>query len=129
MQTKEDYLRVMHHLNDEKGVIKSSEIAVYLNISKPSVSEMLTKLYDNKLIENPSYSDIKLTKKGMAEAVKITNKHRVIERFLQDTLKISKNKVHEEAHKLEHAFSDNVLFKLNEFLNHPKTCPHGKPIN
>ena len=73
------------------------------------------------------YSEIKLTKKGIKEAKKLTYKHRVIEAFLKK-LKVSDDVIHAEAHNLEHAFSFNTINKLNNFLGNPKNCPHGQKI-
>ena len=74
------------------------------------------------------YGKIHFTKKGKNLAKNITFKHRVIEVFLHDMLQISKSKIHNEAHKLEHAFSNESITKLSELLGNPETDPHGKPI-
>ncbi len=81
-----------------------------------------------KLIKPAFYSSVELTKKGTLIGKKLTYKHRLIEVFLNRKLKIPKNKVHAEAHKLEHAFSDNVIKKLDRFIGHPKYDPHGVAI-
>tara|TARA_Y100000294_G_C8527965_1_gene325731 strand:+ start:54 stop:452 length:399 start_codon:yes stop_codon:yes gene_type:complete len=128
MQSEENYLRAIYHLKEENKEIRSVELADYLDISKASVSEMLRSLFEKGLIKDPRYKEVELTKKGLNQAINFTNKHRIIERFLQDILKISKNKIHEEAHKLEHTFSEESITKLNSLLNKPKSCPHGKPI-
>ena len=129
-QSQEDYLRAIYNIyekNDQN--VSSVEIADFLGISKPAVSKMLKKLVEQKLIKMKPYSSIVFTSKGLIEAKKLTRKHRVIEVFLVDILKIKKNKMHEEAHKLEHAFSDNTIKKLDNYLNNPKICPDGKDIS
>jgi len=128
MSVKEDYLRAMYHFNEENEVIRSVDLADYLGISKASVSEMLRRLFKENLIKDPTYKQIELTKKGLNEAISITNRHRIVERFLQDVLKIKKGKIHEEAHKLEHTFSNESISKMKSMLKNPKNCPHGKPI-
>lgn len=126
--SKEDYLRVIYHLMEKKQDVKSVEVADYLNITKPSVSEMLKNLDTDGLIQYKKYSKIKMTKKGFNAAQNLTARHRIIETFLKDTLKLNPYKIHDEAHKLEHAFSDESIEKMRKFLKNPKTDPHGKPI-
>src|SRR3989338_1386911 len=128
--TKEDYLRAIYHLEEEekRKDVKSIEIAGYLKISKPSVSEMARKLVKGRLIKFGSYEKIILTAKGLKEARKMTHRHRVIEMFLADILKLSPEETHEEAHNLEHAFSDKAISSINKLLKNPRFCPHGKPI-
>jgi len=125
---KEDYLRAIYHLMEEKEHVRSVDVSFYLNVTKPSVSEMLRSLDKDRFIEYRKYSKIKLTRRGLNTAQNLTARHRIIETFLKDTLKISPQKIHNEAHKLEHAFSDDSIVKLSKLLKHPKTDPHGKPI-
>ena len=126
--SKEDYLRGLYILEEEKGEIKSIDLAHYLNVSKPSVSEMVRELNKEGMISYKKYSKIKFTAKGKKIAQKLTSKHRLIEIFLKNMLKIRSNNVHQEAHRLEHAFSDESILKLRKILGNPKKDPHGKPI-
>ena len=96
--------------------------------SKPSVSEMMITLHDEGLVLHEKYSTIKFTAKGRKVAQNLTSKHRLIELFLKNVLKINSSNIHNEAHRLEHAFSDESIGKLRRLLNYPKTDPHGKPI-
>ena len=125
---KEDYLRGLFILEEEKGHIKSIDLAHYLNVSKPSVSEMVKELNKEGLISYKKYSKLKFTAKGRRIAQKLTSKHRLIEIFLKNILKLNSKNVHEEAHRLEHAFSDESMEKLRKLLGNPKKDPHGKPI-
>jgi len=125
---KEDYLRGLYILEEEKGHIKSIDLAHYLNVSKPSVSEMVQELDKDGLISYRKYSKLKFTSKGKRIARKLTSKHRLIELFLKNTLKINSKNIHQEAHRLEHAFSDESITKLRKLLGNPKKDPHGKPI-
>ena len=128
-QNQEDYLRAIYNLYEiDKTNIFSVKVAKRLGVSKPAVSKMLKSLAIKKLIKLKPYSSIKFTTKGKKEAIKLTYKHRLIEVFLVDVLKIKKENMHKEAHKLEHAFSDQVIKKLANFLNNPKFCPNGKHI-
>ena len=125
---KEDYLRGLYILEEEKGQIKSIDLAHYLNVSKPSVSEMVKELNKEGMVSYKKYSKIKFTAKGRKIAQKLTSKHRLIELFLKNMLKINSNNIHQEAHRLEHAFSDESIVKLRKILGNPKKDPHGKPI-
>ncbi len=113
---------------EEAEEVKSVDLASFLEISKPSVAEMLDNLAEEGLIDKEKYSGVSLTRKGAEEAKKITFKHRIIEVFLLKFLKIDKKDLHKEAHKLEHAFSDNVVRKLSIALKNPMKCPHGSLI-
>ena len=127
-EVREDYLRGLYVLHEEKNELRSVDLAEYMKVSKPSVSEMLRELDADGLVEYKKYSKIKFTKKGMSAARKLTTKHRIIELFLTKTLKRDKKEVHEEAHRLEHAFSDESIDKLRALLGNPQVDPHGKPI-
>ena len=126
--SREDYLRGIYILEEEKGQIKSIDLANYLNVSKPSVSEMAKELNRQGLIFYKKYSKLKFTAKGRRIAQKLTSKHRLLELFLNNVLKINSKNLHEEAHRLEHAFSDESITKLRKLLGNPKKDPHGKPI-
>lgn len=126
--SREDYLRGLYKLEEEKREMKSIDLANYLNVSKPSVSEMMRQLNIDGLIDYKKYSKIRFTAKGRSIAKKLTSKHRLIEFFLQEILKVSPKSIHREAHMLEHAFSDDSISKLRKFLGNPKNDPHGKPI-
>lgn len=128
--SREDYLRIIYLLfekNFDKG-IKSIKIAEELNISRASVSVMVRKLAEKGYLKVNKYSRVFLTESGKSKARKIMHKHRVIEVFLVDVLGFNLNKAHKEAHKLEHAFSDESIRKLDLLLNNPKISPTGKII-
>ena len=131
-KTKEDYLRAIYHLREEKdndiAGISSVDLCDYLNLSKSSVSEMLRKLMRERLIKPVHYGKINLTKKGISEARTVTRKHRIIEVFLLSILKIKSKKIHDEAHSLEHAFSNDSINAIGKLIKNIKNCPHGKPI-
>lgn len=125
--TKEDYLRAIYLLGLHASV-GVTQVAERLHLSKSTVSERMKELVRDGLVIAAPYSDISLTPAGKQAAEVLTYKHRIIEVFLHDTLGISKNKVHAEAERLEHAFSDDVIKQLAEFLNHPTSDPHGTEI-
>ncbi len=125
---REDYLRAVYHLMEENKEVKSVDLADYLNVTKPSISEMLKELGNEGLIEHKKYSKVKLTARGHKIARSLTSKHRLIEKFLKDMLKVDTKKIHAEAHRLEHAFSDESINRLRKILGNPMYDPHGKPI-
>lgn len=131
-RSKEDYLRVMYglyeKLDNKSDGLRSIDISKELNITKSSVSEMLKKMLDKGYIRFKPYSNIYFTKKGLNEAISIMHNHRVIEVFLKKVLRYDLSKVHAEAHKLEHAFSEESIKRLDLFLKNPKISPHGNII-
>ncbi|MBN2567460.1 metal-dependent transcriptional regulator [Candidatus Woesearchaeota archaeon] len=128
----EDYLGTLYEfyelLEDPAEGIHTTEIANRLGISKPSVCQMLRKLEREGLVRSERYGPVFLTAKGMRRAKAIKWKHRVIEYFLKDFLGCDLRSVHAEAHRLEHAFSDGTVRKLDAFLGNPTTSPFGKDI-
>lgn len=126
--TKEDYIRAIYLLQKDDTGARITEIAKRLSLSKSTVSERVQELTTDGLVISVPYSAITLSKKGLLEAKKLTYKHRILEVFLHQTLKVAKANVHQEAERLEHAISDDVIKKLATFLNHPTKDPHGSTI-
>jgi DtxR family Mn-dependent transcriptional regulator len=127
-KTVEDYLKALYVLSRNSTLIATNEIAEYFKISPASVTEMLKKLSKKGYVEYSPYQGAHLTNKGFKVAEKIARKHRLLERFLHDVLKIRKDKVHSEADEMEHALSDEAEESLCRFLNHPDTCPDDEKI-
>ena len=121
--TKEDYLRAIYLLGLQASV-GVTQVADRLQLSKSTVSERMKELVKDGLVVAAPYSDISLTLLGVRTAEILTYKHRIIEVFLHDTLGVSKNKVHAEAERLEHAISDDVIKRLATLLNHPIHIHH-----
>ena len=105
-----------------------TDIANRLGLSKSTVSERVKELVNEGLAASESYGKVKLTKRGNEVGKKLTYKHRIIEVFLHNTLHIPKDKIHAEAERLEHAFSDDVIKRLATFLGNPTNDPHGSEI-
>ncbi len=125
---REDYLRAILRLEEEAGRVGTTKIARYLRLSKSTVSERLKELMHDGFVVDSTYSSIRLTPRGRKAARSVTRKHRIIEVFLHSILKMPKSKVHDEAHALEHALSDEAAKKLARFLGNPRRAPHGMPI-
>lgn len=126
--TKEDYIRAIYMLQTVEHGAPVTQIAERLGLSKSTVSERVKELVSDGLVAAEAYAPVTLTKEGVDIGEKLTFKHRIIEVFLHDVLKIDKEKIHAEAEKLEHACSDEVIIKLAKFLNYPKNDPHGSAI-
>lgn len=126
----EEYLEtILYLIRKNQGPAKTKQISEELNVSPPSVTEMIKKLHSSGLVEYTPYQGVELTEKGIDQAIKIKRKHQVLETFLVDVLHFDRRSAHKEACELEHAVSDAVLEKLYEFLGSPEYCPDGNPIN
>ncbi len=128
-QSEENYLKAIYHLGNssQKGV-STSDIANKLDTKASSVSDMIKKLSDKKLVEYKKYYGVNLTKKGKLIAASVVRKHRLWEVFLVDKLNFTWDEVHDVAEQLEHIKSKKLMEELDSFLGFPKTDPHGDPI-
>lgn len=125
----EDYLKALYVLSRNGKMISTTEVSENLKVAPASVTEMLKKLADRGYVKYSPYHGTALTNEGLKVAEKTIRKHRLLERFLHDVLKIGKDKVHPQACEMEHALSDEAEESLCRFLRHPDTCPDdGNPI-
>ncbi|MDQ1278971.1 MAG: DtxR family iron (Metal) dependent repressor [Thermoproteota archaeon] len=128
-ESVEEYLEAIYKCNERGEAARTTELAEQLNISPPSVTEMIKRLANVGFVEYEPYKGAILTGKGMALAQKVVRKHRLLECFLQNILGINREKVHDEACKLEHSLSDEASAALCKVLDAPKTCSDdGKTI-
>jgi DtxR family Mn-dependent transcriptional regulator len=128
-ESVEEYLEAIYSFNERGELAKNQDLSEKLRVAPPSVTEMIKKLADEGLVTYEPYKGVLLTGKGTARAQKVVRKHRLLERFLHDTLGLKMEKVHDEACKLEHSISDETAAALCDNLQSPKTCPDdGKPI-
>ncbi len=113
----EDYLEEIYiaHLNDTP--LRGAELARKLNISRASVSEALSRLVAKELIKYNSYEAISLTNKGFTEAKKVYDKHHILKNFFVEVLGISADEASENACKIEHIISQNILDKMTSFTD------------
>lgn len=125
---KEDYLKIIFELGGSHKKVSNKEISLGLGIAAGSVTEMISKLADEGLVVHEPYAGISLTKKGQKYAAELVRKHRLWETFLVDKLDYNFADVHPEAEVLEHQTSDRLATALDNFLGHPKSCPHGGVI-
>lgn len=127
--SEENYIKVIYHLSlvSPKGV-NTNAIAGMLDTKASSVTDMLKKLSEKELVAYQKYQGVTLTEKGFYSAKMIVRKHRLWEVFLVDKLNFSWDEVHEIAEELEHIKSENLINKLDAFLDFPSFDPHGDPI-
>jgi DtxR family Mn-dependent transcriptional regulator len=124
----EDYLKALYILSRNGKAVTTTEVSQYFKIAPASVTEMLKKLAENGYIQYSPYHGSTLTAKGLQVAKKVTRKHRLLERFLHDVLKIEKAEVHTQACEMEHVLSDKAEESLCRFLKHPNKCPDDENI-
>jgi DtxR family Mn-dependent transcriptional regulator len=124
----QDYLKVIYNLSRNGRSISTTDIAEHFRISPASVTEMLKKLAKKGYVKYSPYHGVILSSKGLRIAESVTRKHRLLERFLHDVLRIRKDRVHQEACKMEHVLSDEAEESLCRFLNHPNRCPDDDKI-
>lgn len=124
----EDYLKAMYAAERAGEKVTTSALAARLGIQPASVTGMIKRLVDKRLVSHTPYGEATLTAEGRRAALSVVRHHRLIERFLVDALGVAWDEVHDEAHKLEHALSDALVDRIEAFLGHPDTCPHGSPI-
>lgn len=128
-QTEENYLKAIYRLGLHSGDNASTnKIAEKLKTKASSVTDMIKKLSDKKLIDYKKYKGSRLTVEGRRIAVKIVRKHRLWEVFLVDKLDYKWDEVHDLAEQLEHIKSGTLINKLEAFLEFPTHDPHGDPI-
>ncbi|MND59909.1 Iron-dependent repressor IdeR [compost metagenome] len=127
--TEENYLKAIYKLTEHiVGNVTTNAIAEVMNTKAASVTDMLKKLAEKKLINYERYQGVSLTKKGEEIAVQIIRKHRLWECFLVNKLNFKWDEVHDIAEELEHINSDKLINRLDEYLGFPKYDPHGDPI-
>jgi len=129
-QTEENYLKCIYLQleKNEKTPVSTNCISEQMNTRAASVTDMLKRLADKRLIHYKKYQGVLLTQTGKSKAVSVIRKHRLWESFLVDKLKFQWDEVHAVAEELEHVNSDLLIEKLDAFLGHPKFDPHGDPI-
>ena len=119
----EDYLKAIYDLSKNEKPVSTTEISRTLKVAPASVTEMLKKLAEKGYITHSPYHGTRLTNNGRQIAEKIVRKHRLLERFLHDILKVDKTQVHDQACGMEHSLSDEAAESLCRFLRHPDRCP------
>ncbi len=119
----EEYLEALYTLTQDGQTATTSAVSKRLNIAPASATEMLQKLADAGYVNYTRYQGVTLTRTGHDLAEKMTRRHRLLERFLHDTLHIGNDRVHREACEMEHALSDETERAICQNLKAPDHCP------
>jgi DtxR family Mn-dependent transcriptional regulator len=128
--TVENYVKAIYQLahNADGGAVATGQIALALGVLPGTVTSMLKTLDESNLATYTPYEGVRLTSSGRALALRVLRRHRLIEQFLSQTLELPWDEVHEEAEHMEHAVSDSLIDRIDAYLGHPATDPHGDPI-
>jgi DtxR family Mn-dependent transcriptional regulator len=127
--TVENYLKaILLHSSDKDAVVATGTLAEALGVTPGTITTMIKSMASRGLLEHQPRAGVRLTPEGRAVALAVVRKHRLIEAFLVQVLKMDWKEVHDEAEALEHAISDRVLLRIDAILGHPTSDPHGDPI-
>jgi len=126
--TVENYLKHILLLSEADTLVPMGALAASLAVVPGTVTTMVKSLAGEGLVEHRPRQGVRLTERGRRVALGIIRRHRLVETFLVNVLKMDWASVHSEAEQLEHAISDDVLNRLDALLGHPATDPHGDPI-
>ena len=126
--TIENYLKALYTLNQVSSEISLTDLSQEMNVSAPTVNNMIKKLQDKGWVAYQKLKPLKLTKDGALQAATIIRKHRLTEMFLVKIMGFGWEEVHDIAEQIEHIKSDDFFDRMDELLGFPKTDPHGSPI-
>lgn len=124
----EDYIKAIYVLQSQHKRATTQRISEELNVKKASVTGMVKHLAAEGFVKHEPYKGAQLTRKGREVAIDLLRRHRLIELFLNRTLGVAWDELHQDAEILEHAFSDRLIERIAEYLGHPEFDPHGQPI-
>jgi len=127
-RSTEDYVKNIYKLQREGEKVTTSALAASMQLSDPSITDMIKKLSERGFVQYTPYKGVELTRGGLSMAMKTLRRHRLWEMFLVKHLGYSWDQIHEEAEQLEHVTSDLLEQKLDELLGYPSVDPHGDPI-
>ncbi|TMK41285.1 MAG: metal-dependent transcriptional regulator [Actinobacteria bacterium] len=125
---EEEYLQTIFWLKEARLPMTAANVARAMQLSAPTVHEMVGRLERDGYITRDADKAIAFTESGDRHAAEVVSRHRLIERFLTDVLGIPWDEVHEEAERLEHAMSPVLEERMRGAIGDAKTCPHGHPI-
>lgn len=124
----EDYLKAIYRLQQGEERVTTLALAGELQLSGPSVTNMVKRLAELGLVEHSRYYGVRLTDAGARVALEVIRHHRLLELYLAEAMGFDWDKVHDEAERLEHHVSSEFESRMDELLGHPKYDPHGDPI-
>lgn len=123
-----DYLEILYYLSQRDEPVIAAQVARWLNLQAPTVSHALHEMEKKAYITRNDRNEITLAPTGIALAETIICRHRLLERFLFDSMQVPWAMVHEEAVNLEHALSPLLEQRVRDLVGAATTCPHGNPI-
>jgi DtxR family Mn-dependent transcriptional regulator len=128
--TAEDYLKQLYLAQSGAGreMVLMGRLASAMSVAPGTATAMVKTLSSQGLVEYEPRGGVRLTANGEQLAIEVLRRHRLVELFLVKVLGLDWSEVHEEAEALEHAISDRVLERLDDFLGRPTVDPHGDPI-
>src|SRR5262245_63063024 len=128
--TVENYVKAIYQLapDAEAPAVATGQIAAALGVLPGTVTSMLKTLDESNLATYTPYEGVRLTPSGRALALRVLRRHRLIEQFLSQTLNLTWDEVHHEAENMEHAVSDSLIDRIDAYIGHPSTDPHGDPF-
>ncbi len=124
----EDYLKAIYELEQRAGSAGTNDIAARLGIAPASVTGMIQRLSRLGLVESERYKGSRLSDAGRTAALQLIRRHRIIESYLVQRLGFGWDDVHDEAERLEHAASDELVTRMAAAIGNPTEDPHGAPI-
>lgn len=124
----EDYLKAVWTLQQQESPVSTSRIAERLGLTSAAVTAMIKRLAEQNLLRHEPYYGVRLTAAGELAALRIVRRHRVLELFLVEKLGYEWDRVHDEAERLEHAASDELIERLARLMGEPERDPHGSAI-
>lgn len=124
----EDYLKAVYQLQQKSERATTRDLSQVLGVQMASVTGMMKQLHAAGYVDHKPYQGVELTALGKGLALRILRRHRLLELFLHQTLRIPWDEVHEDAERLEHAVSDRLIERIDSFLGEPDFDPHGAPI-
>lgn len=127
-KTKENYLKALYYLHTKKEDISLTELGKELEVSKPTVNDMVKKMQVKGWVKYEKYKPLRLTEDGLAQATLIVRKHRLSEMFLNQVMGVGWEEVHDIAEEMEHLKSELFFDRMDEILGFPTKDPHGSPI-
>lgn len=127
-QPVEDYLKAIYALEREGRAAATTDLASQLGVAPASVTGMIRRLAEQGLITHERYRGVRLTHRGRRSALRTLRRHRIIEAYLVHELGYGWDEVHEEAERLEHAASDELIDRMALAMGEPTVDPHGAPI-
>ena len=127
-RSKQDYLKALYELAPGGETVPTSRLAARLDVSAPSVTNMLGRLAAERLVAHTPRAGARLTAAGRRRALEMVRRHRILETFLVKVLGFDWSEVHDDAEVLEHHVSDRVLQAMHRLAGHPDEDPHGHPI-